>query len=114
MPVPEFNQIKAPALQFFADGKQHRSAEVFQSLAKHFNLTEPELNELLPSGTQRRWHNRVQWALYDLYRAGLLERPQRGVYAITQEGKKLAAQKPSVIDREYLMRFPQFVEFVRS
>ncbi len=77
MPVPEFNEIKAPAIQFFADGKLHRLAEVFETLAKHFNLTEAEQNELLPSGTQRRWHNRANWACYDLFRAGLLDRPKK-------------------------------------
>ncbi len=59
MPIPAFNQIKAPALQFFADGKPHRVKEVFEALAPHFHLTPEELDELLPSGTQRRWHNRA-------------------------------------------------------
>jgi restriction system protein len=54
MPIPEFNEIKAPAMQFFADGKPHKVSEVYEVLAKHFNLTEEELNEVLPSGTQRR------------------------------------------------------------
>jgi len=57
MPVPDFNEIKAPALQFFADGggQHHKVSEVYGVLAKHFNLTEQEQNELLPSGTQSRW-----------------------------------------------------------
>ena len=42
MPVPEFNEIKAPALQFFTDGKQHKISEIYSVLAKHFNLTEEE------------------------------------------------------------------------
>lgn len=115
MPIPEFNQIKAPALQFFAaDGKPHKLAEVFQTVAKHFNLTEEEQNELLPTGTQRRWHNRANWACYDLYRAGILERPKRGLYVITDLGKKVAAQKPTVIDRDYLMQFPQFAKWMET
>ena len=60
MPVPEFNEIKTPAMQFFADGKSHRLAEVFATLAMHFKLTKAEQNEMLPSGTQRRWHNRFR------------------------------------------------------
>lgn len=112
MPIPEFNQIKAPALQFFADGNPHKVAEVFDKLALHFSLTTDEQNEMLPSGTQRRWHNRANWACYDLYRAGLLERPKRGLYAITDLGKRVAAQKPTLIDREYLMQFPQFAQWI--
>jgi restriction system protein len=114
MPVPEFNQIKAPALQFFADGKAHRISEVFQVLAGEFKLTDQDLSEMLPSGTQSRWHNRANWACYDLYRAGLLERPKKGLYHITELGKKVASEKPAKIDREYLLRFPSFVEFLNK
>ena len=114
MPIPEFNEIKAPALQFFADGKQHKISEVFAVLADHFNLTEDERNELLPSGTQRRWHNRANWACYDLFRAGLLDRPKKGLYIITDLGRKIASQNPKSIDREFLMQFPQFVQFLQT
>jgi restriction system protein len=113
MAVPEYNEIKAPAMQFFADGKSHRLAEVFETLAKHFNLTEAEQNEMLPSGTQRRWHNRANWACYDLFRAGLLDRPKKGTYVITDLGRRVAAEKPAAIDREYLMKFPSFAEFMK-
>src|ERR1035437_1922052 len=114
MPIPEFNEIKAPALQFFNDGAPHKVSEVYTKLAGHFNLTEAEQNEILPSGVQRRWHNRANWACYDLFRAGLLDRPKRGLYIITDAGKQLAAQKPQLIDRDFLMKFPQFVQFARS
>ncbi|HYE32901.1 MAG TPA: restriction endonuclease [Methylomirabilota bacterium] len=114
MAIPEFNEIKAPAMQFFTDGKLHKISDVFEALGKQFELTPDELNEMLPSGTQRRWHNRVNWACYDLFRAGLLDRPKKGWYIITDLGRKLAAEKPKYIDREYLMRFPQFVEFAKA
>ncbi len=102
-------------MQFFADGKPHKVSEVFDALAKHFNLTEEELNEVLPSGTQRRWHNRANWACYDLYRAGLLDRPKRGLYVITENGSRVAEEKPKLIDRDFLKRrFPQFAEFLQA
>jgi restriction system protein len=72
MPIPPFNEIKAPALAFFAYCQAHRVKEAFEALPPHFNLTESEKNELLPSGKQRRWHNRANWACYDVFRAGLL------------------------------------------
>lgn len=114
MPVPEFNEIKAPALEFFADGKPHKTSEIFKTLGERFNLTEQDLSELLPIGNQTRWHNRANWALYDLYRAGLLDRQKKGVYVISELGTKIAAEKPPKIDREFLMRFPQFVEFIKK
>ena len=112
MPIPPFNRIKAPALSFFADGQPHRVKEVFDVLAPVFNLTESEKNEMLPSGTQRRWHNRANWACYDLYRAGLLQQLKKGVYQITDAGKTVAQQKPPMIDREFLMQFAPFREFM--
>jgi restriction system protein len=114
MSMPEFDEIKVPALQFFSDSKSHKFPEVYEVLAKHFKLTPEEQNELLPSGTQRRWHNRANWACYDLFRAGLLDRPRRGLYVITEAGKKVAESKPKIIDRDFLMQFPQFVEFVNA
>jgi restriction system protein len=112
--MPEFNEIKAPALQVFSDGRLRKVSEVYEVLAKHFNLTPEEQSQVLPSGTQRRWDNRANWACYDLFRAGLLERPKRGLYVITETGKKVAETKPRVIDREFLMQFPQFVEFAKA
>src|SRR6266481_1399641 len=114
MPVPEFNEIKLPALEFYLDGQPHHITEVYDALAKHFHLSEADLSQLLASGTQSRWHNRASWACYDLYRAGLLTRLKRGTYQITDDGRKVAAQKPAVIDRDYLMQFPQFVQFLES
>ena len=114
MPIPEFNEIKAPAIQFFVDGQPHKITEVYAKLADHFNLSETERNELLPSGTQRRWHNRANWACYDMFRAGLLDRPKRGVYVITDLGKKIANEKPTIIDRAYLMQFEAFAKFVQA
>lgn len=114
MAIPEFNEIKAPALDFFADGKPHKTGEIFKVVGEQLKLSDQDYAELLPSGTQSRWHNRANWACYDLYRAGLLDRIQKGVYVISELGKKVAAERPPIIDREYLMQFPKFVEFINK
>jgi restriction system protein len=93
MPVPEFNEIKAPALESFADGKPHKISKVYKVLAVHFKLTEQDLGEVLPSGRQSRWHDRANWACYDLYRAGLLGRPKRGLYVIYRAWKESCRTK---------------------
>ncbi|MGH8321986.1 MAG: winged helix-turn-helix domain-containing protein, partial [Gammaproteobacteria bacterium] len=110
--MPEFDLIKAPALQIFADEKPRTIVELDNLLAEHFTLSDEARAEVLPSGTERRWHNRVSWACYDLYRAGLLERVKRGTYRITAEGRRVANEKPRIIDREYLMKYPQFAEWI--
>lgn len=112
MPVPEYNEIKVPALELLADGKPRKTSETYGPLADGFKLTPEERAELLPSGAERRWENRVLWALYDMYRAGLLEKPRRGTYVITELGMQVAKQKPKLIDRDFLMQFPAFAKWV--
>jgi restriction system protein len=51
-----------PILQLVADGKEHTLAETREVLAARFNLSVEERTELLPSGRQRRFDNRVAWA----------------------------------------------------
>ena len=65
---------------------------------------------MLPSGRQRAFVNRVAWALSYLLRAALIERVRRGVYRVSDDGKRLLAKPPDRVDIRYLRRFPAFVE----
>ena len=89
MAVPEFQKFHLPLLQACADGKVKRSKEMVNPMAKQLDLSEEDIAELLPSGTQTKLKNRIQWALYDLFRAGLLHRPVKGKYSISLEGRAL-------------------------
>jgi restriction system protein len=111
MPVPEFQAFMLPVLALAQDGQEHSLAEAREVLAKQFNLTAEERNELLPSGRQRRFDNRVAWAKVYLEQAGLLETPRRAHFVITQRGRDLLAEKPSRIDIPLLERYEQFREF---
>lgn len=111
MPIPEYEAIKLPALTILADGKARSLTELRPVLASAFNLTLEEGSEMLPSGTQPRWNNRVNWACYDLFRAGILERPKKGIYKITDFGRKILEKKPASLDRTYLRQFPEFLKW---
>ena len=103
MAVPQLDELRRPALELLEERSQLTSiSEVFELLAPRFNLTEEDLTEMLPSGTQRRWHNRVNWACYDLYRAGALDRPVKGKYQINARGGKILKEGPEVLTRTYL------------
>lgn len=103
MAVPHLDDIRRPALQLLSElNKLTPIGEVFELLAPRFHLSEEDLVEMLPSGTQRRWHNRVNWACYDLFRSGALDRPQKGKYQINGEGVKLLAEGPEILTRTYL------------
>lgn len=51
-----------------------------ERLAIKLGVTEQEQLELLPSGRQRRYDNRVGWARTYLNKAGLIKTIRRGVY----------------------------------
>ena len=55
--------------------------------------------------------NRVHWAKTYLKHAGLLEYKKRGYFQITQRGFDVLSQAPQHIDKHYLMRFDEFVDF---
>jgi restriction system protein len=62
-------------LALHADGSELQRASVRAALAGHFDLSQEDLQEMLPSGRQRTFYNRVNWAAVYLAQAGLLDRP---------------------------------------
>jgi restriction system protein len=111
MPIPDFQTIMLPLLDFCNDGEVHTSREAYDALAKRFNLTEEERSTLLSSGKQPLFHNRVLWARFYLDKAGLIESPSRGAFRITSEGQKVLKQKPKTITEKSLLEIPRFREF---
>ena len=111
MPIPDFQTIMLPFLQTASDGEEHSIAEAREELAKHFALTAEERAELLPSGRQKIFANRVAWAKSYLRHAGLLDAPERGRFRISSKGREVLAHPPQRIDIRYLEQFPEFVEF---
>jgi hypothetical protein len=63
-------------------------------LSKGLDLpdTDAERSELLPSGQQAIFNNRVAWAKTYLNKAGLLKAPRRGAFIITDRGKSVLTQ----------------------
>jgi restriction system protein len=100
-----------PVLKLASDGKEHKFSQAVEELADEFNLTTEERSELLPSGSQAVFNNRVGWARSYLKQAGLLASPKRGYFTITQKGIELLAKKPSKVDASVLEQYPEFIEF---
>jgi restriction endonuclease Mrr len=73
--VPDFQTIMLPLLEFARDDREHPLSEAIEYLVIHFNLTDAERKELLPSGKQPVFDNRVGWARTHLKKAGLLTYP---------------------------------------
>ncbi|AGX88058.1 restriction endonuclease [Candidatus Symbiobacter mobilis] len=111
MPIPDYQTLMLPLLRFAADGIDHTTREAVEVLATEFQLTPAERNELLASGQQAIFNNRVGWANSYLKKAGLLESPRRGALRITARGKQILGDNPARIDIKFLERFPEFIEF---
>jgi restriction system protein len=97
-----------PLLQQIADGAAHTNRQVASSLAQQFKLDDKEITQLLPSGQQRVFTNRVAWAKAYLKRAGLLESPSRGTVQISELGRGVLAGPPADVDLKFLKKFPSY------
>lgn len=110
MAVPDFQSLMLPVLRAAADG-DISSSELRERIAADLGLSADDLAEMLPSGRAPTFANRVAWATFFLQRAGLLERVSRGVYRITDAGRRLLAEQPDRVDMRLLERYPAFIEW---
>jgi len=109
--IPDYETCMLPLLRQLADGELHTMKDLTHKVADVFGLSDEDRQRMLPSGQQSYISNRVGWAKSYLKKAGLLENPTRGKVRITNAGQALLADPPSAINCEYLMRYPQFVQF---
>lgn len=114
MPVPDFQSLMQPLLDVLADGEDHLIRSIRDDLASHFALSDADIEELIPSGRVTTFQNRVGWAATYLYRAGLIERPRRAVYRITERGRQVLSENPDRVDLAVLSQFKEFSEFRKA
>lgn len=111
MTVPEYQTFMLPLLKLASDQQEHTLSETYDRLAKEFNISDAERSELLPSGKQSRFDNRIGWARTYLKKAGLIESAGRGIFRITKRGLDVLKSMPQSITKDYLTRFPEFKDF---
>jgi restriction system protein len=109
--IPDYQSIMLPLLKVVADNKEYRLQELIEILSKTFKLTDDDRKEMLPSGQQRIFDNRVAWARTFLKKAGLVESPRRAFVKITERGLKVLSENPDFINVRFLRQFPEFIEF---
>ena len=110
MPIPDFQTLMLPILRVAAKGEL-RISDVVERLANDYALTPDERSQLLPSGKQTMFANRVHWAKSYLGKAGLVELTRRAYFRITDRGRQVLAAPPERIDIKFLDQFPGFKEF---
>ncbi len=108
--IPDYQSLMKPVLELAASGEVKISDAVRQ-LEQDFRLSEEEKSELLPSGKQTRFANRVHWARSYLKQAGLLRNTRRGHFEISDEGRRVLGKNPARIDAKFLEQYDAFLEF---
>lgn len=110
MAIPNFQKLMLPVLRASAQGEV-KISDVVESLGQLLSLTEEELSELLPSGKQTTFANRVNWAKSYLGKAGLINLTRRGHFVISESGRAVLASEPPTINIKFLETFPSFKAF---
>ncbi len=111
MAIPDYQSIMLPFLKFIEDKEEHSFRETVDGLAKVFQLTEEEQKELLPSGQQEIFSNRVGWARTYLKKSGLVVSTRRGYFKITDRGIDVLNKKTVKINVQFLEQFKEFRDF---
>ena len=111
MAVPKYYEMYHSFLQSLSDGEEHPYSDVKKKVIEDFKLTDIELAELLPSGKQPVFSNRIGWCRTYLKKAGLIESPTKAHFMITKSGREVL-KSGKKITNEVLREFPSFVKFI--
>lgn len=87
----EFLKYINPVLTILQEnGGAGNSSNVIEQVIEKMGITDGELQETNASG-ESRIRNQIQWARFYLFKAGLIDNAQRGIWRLTNEGleKKL-------------------------
>lgn len=113
MAIPKYFEMYRAFLECIKDGKVHTMKEAKAALIDAFNLSEDDINQMLPSGKQRVFDNRIGWCRTYLKKAELITTPAKSQFVITERGLKILA-KYEVINDNTLMQFSEFVKFKKG
>lgn len=110
MAIPDYQSLMLPVLQLAAEG-EIRIGIAVERLANELRLTPEEKSQLLPSGKQPTFANRVHWAKSFLVQAGLLQITKRAHFQITDRGREVLSRNLREIDNSILNEFSEFQAF---
>lgn len=108
MAVPTYDELFLPFLKMLERHGQISLAGARDLIAADLGLTEEDRQELLPSGRQGRYDNRVGWARTYLGKAGLIRTVRRGVFELSEAGRQLLATNPQKVDLDTLSRYESY------
>jgi len=115
MGVPDFQTLMRPLLEALRNQPGETSMKALAPIiAERLCLTDQDLAEMLPSGRQTTFMNRLHWAKTFLDRAMVLNSTRRGYFEITERGVKLLDANNAPISMAVLAQFPEYVAWRES
>jgi restriction system protein len=107
--VPDFQTLMLPVLRAASTrAGEGRMQEIAEQIAKQFSLTYEDIQELLPSGKQTTFLNRLHWSKTYLQKAGLIKSSRRGYFSVSELGNEVLAKNPKKIDMDFLNQFEEY------
>ena len=86
MKGPEFLKYVNPVLKTLqGNGGAGNSSNVIDQVVELLEITDEDMEETTSNG-QSRIRNQIQWARFYLFKAGLIDNSQRGLWRLTNEG----------------------------
>lgn len=113
--IPPFEEYLMPFLKYMGDGNVRRLSDVMEALKASMQLTASDLEETVKKTGRSRHIDRCSWAKTYLFKAGLIEFPERANFRITPAGSKIIESGVEVLTRKYLAEnYPSFAEFIKK
>lgn len=86
MKGPEFLKYINPVLSTLqSNGGAGNSSNVIEQVIETLGISDEDLEQTTSNG-QSRIRNQIQWARFYLFKAGLIDNAQRGIWRLTNEG----------------------------
>lgn len=114
--LPKQKDIEIPLLEVLVEiGGQGKPKEIYPLVTKKFpKIRDEDLAEALPSGGNK-WTNRIQWVKQRLLEKGELYSPRRGIWTITDKGRKRVEKKvPSIPTVNFVELYEDYEVSFRS
>lgn len=108
--TPTIDQFRPAVLRVLADGRERRLTELGDDVARHMCLAPEVMEETVPSG-QPRYRNRIAWACSSFAQAGLVLRPKRGQYVISDNGRQVDSRNLTEYTEQDMLEWPKWQQY---
>ncbi len=98
MAIPKYDELFEKILDYLKDNSERKPRELEQPLAIQLNLSDEDVAKLYESGNGPIFYDRISWSLSYLKMAGLVQKPKRGIYKISEKGLDLLSTPEKIKD----------------